>query len=172
MISSKFFLHFLKFWFWGFLGGKRAKNDLKLPISVCYALYLRNCWSYHQDFDNNICRCFSFLKKKNATLYILTLLKLLAHFSGFLNGYLFFKFISKWQKEILRCVPPSSRVYDFLNFKRLFFVFHFIFVYCMSIPFQYVYSYIFLMAWMIHPYVLGENCSFFKNWSQCLKSAP
>ena len=23
-------------------GGKRVKNDLKLPISVCYALYLRN----------------------------------------------------------------------------------------------------------------------------------
>ena len=21
---------------WGFLGGKRAKNDLKLPISVCF----------------------------------------------------------------------------------------------------------------------------------------
>ena len=53
--------HFSKFWFLGFLGGKRAKNDLKLPISVCFALYLRNCRSYHQDFDNYICRCFFFI---------------------------------------------------------------------------------------------------------------
>ena len=37
-ISSKFF-HFSKFWFWGFYGGKRTKDDLKLPISVCFALY-------------------------------------------------------------------------------------------------------------------------------------
>ena len=50
-----------------FLGGKRAKNDLKLPISVCFAPYLRNCRSYHRDFDNDIYRCFSlyFFKKCN-----------------------------------------------------------------------------------------------------------
>ena len=60
-ISRKFF-HFSKFWFWGFLGwGKMAKNDLKLQISVYFALYLRNCRSYHQDFDNNIYWCFLFL---------------------------------------------------------------------------------------------------------------
>ena len=40
-ICTKFF-HFSKFWFLGFLGGWRAKSDLKLPISVCLALYLRN----------------------------------------------------------------------------------------------------------------------------------
>ena len=34
--------------------GKRAKNDLKLPISVYYALHLSNCRSYHWDFDNDI----------------------------------------------------------------------------------------------------------------------
>ena len=50
---------FFKFWFFGFLGSKRAKNDLKLPISACLALYLRNCRSYHWDFDNDIHRCFS-----------------------------------------------------------------------------------------------------------------
>ena len=55
---SKFF-HFSKSWFLGFYGGKRAKNDLKLPISVCFVLYLRNCRSY-RDFDD-ICRCFSLL---------------------------------------------------------------------------------------------------------------
>ena len=43
-----------------FRGNKRAKNDLKLAISVCYALYLRNCRSYHQDFDNDIYMWFSF----------------------------------------------------------------------------------------------------------------
>ena len=42
-----------KFWFWRFYRGKRAKDDLKLPISLCFALYLRNCRScrsYHQGF--------------------------------------------------------------------------------------------------------------------------
>ena len=38
---------------------------------------------------------------------------LLAHFNSFFNNYLFFKFISKCQKEILRCTPPSSHVCDF-----------------------------------------------------------
>ena len=34
----------------GGFGGKSAKNVLKLPISVCHALYLRKCRSYHGDF--------------------------------------------------------------------------------------------------------------------------
>ena len=37
-----------------FVGGKRAKNHLKLPVSVCFTLYLRKCRSYHQGFDNDI----------------------------------------------------------------------------------------------------------------------
>ena len=45
--------------------GKSAKNDLKLPVSVCHALYLRNCRSYHQEFwyagVKYISRCFSLL---------------------------------------------------------------------------------------------------------------
>ena len=57
-ISRKIF-HFSKFWFLGFLGSKRAKSDLNLPISVCFALYLQNCRSYHWDFYNDIYRCFS-----------------------------------------------------------------------------------------------------------------
>ena len=67
------------------LEGKRAKNDLKLPISVCFALYLRNCRSYHQDFDKDIYRCFSFsfLKKSNI-LNIRIILFLLAHLTVFL----------------------------------------------------------------------------------------
>ena len=51
------------FSFLGFLRGevsKRAKHDLKLLISVCFALYLRNCRSCHQDDHNGISRCFQF----------------------------------------------------------------------------------------------------------------
>ena len=50
-ISSNFF-HFSKiliFWVFRVAGGERAKNDLRLPISVCHALYLRNWRSYHRD---------------------------------------------------------------------------------------------------------------------------
>ena len=65
-ISSNFF-HFLKSWFWGFLGGKRAKHDLKLPISVCFALYLRNFKLYHQVLiitSAGVC-LYIFLKRKH-----------------------------------------------------------------------------------------------------------
>ena len=71
MIFPANFFIFQNFDFWGFYGGKRAKDDLKLPISVCFALYLRNCRSYHQDFDNDIYRCFSlfFFKKTQHCKY-------------------------------------------------------------------------------------------------------
>ena len=62
-IFSKFF-QYSKFWFWGFYEGKRAKDGLKLSISVCFALHLRNCRScrsYNQDFDNDMYRCFSLI---------------------------------------------------------------------------------------------------------------
>ena len=101
----------------GVLGSKRAKNDLKVPISVCFALYLRICRSYHQDFDNDVYRCFSlyfFIKWNIANIKII--LFLLAHFNSFLNNSLFFKFINKCQKEILVCAPPSSHVCDFYFF--------------------------------------------------------
>ena len=75
---------FLKSWFLGFIGGKRAENDLKLPISVCFALNLRNCRSYHQDFYNDIYRCFSLhFFKKCKIVNIKTILFLLAHFNSF-----------------------------------------------------------------------------------------
>ena len=38
----------------------------------------------------------------------------------FLNKYSFFEFISKYQKDILRCAPPSSHVCDFFVNIRLF----------------------------------------------------
>ena len=113
-ISSKFF-QFLKFWFLGLLGDKRAKNDLKLPILACFALYLRNCRSYHLDIYNDIYRSFSsyFFLKMQHWINIKIILFLLAHFNSFFNNGLFFKFINKCQKKILRCVPPSSHVCDF-----------------------------------------------------------
>ena len=46
----------------------------------------------------------------------------LAHFNSFLKNYLFFKFINKCQKGILRCAPPSH-VCDFsVSHSLLFFV--------------------------------------------------
>ena len=74
-----------------------AKDDLKLPISVCFALYLRNCRSYHQDFDNDIYRCFSlfFIKGYKITLFLIGLLQ-----QFFFNNYMFFKFINKRNKDI------------------------------------------------------------------------
>ena len=50
MISAANYFILTKFWFYWFLWGKRAKNDPKLPISICRITYLRNCRSYHQDF--------------------------------------------------------------------------------------------------------------------------
>ena len=49
-ISSNVFQFFIIVLLGDFRGVKRAKNDLKLPISVCHALYLRNCRSYHGEF--------------------------------------------------------------------------------------------------------------------------
>ena len=101
----------------GFAGGKRAKNDPKLPILVCFALYLRNCRSYHQDFDNDIYRCLSlyFFKKWNI-VGIKIILFLLAYFNSFLNNNLFFKFISKCQKEV-----PKKDVPHLLDMCVIFF---------------------------------------------------
>ena len=59
MVSPSNFFVFQKFDFWDCYGGKRAKNDLKLPVSVYFALYLRNCRLYHQGFENDVYRCFS-----------------------------------------------------------------------------------------------------------------
>ena len=97
MISPASFFILQNFDFGGFVGGKRAKNDLKLPISVCFALYLRNCRSYHQDFDNDIYRCFSlfFLKKYNNVNGKINLF-FIGQLQQFFNNYLFFKFLYKW----------------------------------------------------------------------------
>ena len=44
---QQFFFIFQNFIFGVFQRSKRAKKDLKLPISVCFTLYLRKFRSYH-----------------------------------------------------------------------------------------------------------------------------
>ena len=112
-IFSNFF-HFSIFWFWGFYGGIRAKDDLKLPASVCFALYLKNCRScrsYNQDLDNDIYRFFFlFFFKYNI---VNTNFFLLTYFNRFFNNFLFLKFINKCQRNIFKCGPPSLHEWDF-----------------------------------------------------------
>ena len=58
---------FFKILIFGVFRGIKGKKDLKLLISVCFALYLRSCGSCHQDFDNDIYNmCLLFFL--NATL--------------------------------------------------------------------------------------------------------
>ena len=95
----KWFFHFFKiYWLLGGRGlkwQKMVQNDEKF----CLTSYLRNCTSYDCDFWYTFVKwwylqqSFSFFQKSD--------------FSAFS------KFINKCQKEILRCVPPSSHVCDF-----------------------------------------------------------
>ena len=58
---------------------------------------------------------FFFFLKKFILVNIKIILFLLAYFNNVFNHYLFFKFINKCQKEILRCAPPSSHLCDFFR---------------------------------------------------------
>ena len=85
-----FFFFSQNFDFSAFEGGKRAKNGPKLPVSVCNALYLRNCRSYHQDFWYTGVKQWYlqvfFFSLFNTTLKILKFLCfLLAHSKCFFN---------------------------------------------------------------------------------------
>ena len=115
-ISSKFF-HFSKFWF----RGKRAKDDVKLPISACFAPYLRNCRSCrsHQNFDNDTYRCFYFL-----------FFKKIQHFKVMSNWFLVsitWKKFNAWCAKIILfslrkswwCEKELS-LYFILSWKRFF----------------------------------------------------
>ena len=105
---------FFKILIFGGFTGIKGKKGLKLSISVCFALYLRNCRSYHQDLMIMISTgVFLFFKKKKCNIVNMKIICfLLAHFNSFFN-YLFIKFINKCQKEFLRCALPSSHVCDF-----------------------------------------------------------
>ena len=84
------FFSFSKILIFGVFKGIKGKNDLKLPISVCFALFFRNCRSYHQDFDNDIYRCFSwFFFKKCNIVKIKIICFFMAHFNSFFNNYCF-----------------------------------------------------------------------------------
>ena len=98
---SRFFFIFLKLWFSGLLRGggrgvigqKMTQNDKKF----CLALYLRNCASYDCGF------WYTFVK----WWYLQQFFSFFQKFD-FLG---FSKFLNQWQKEILRCVPPSLHVW-------------------------------------------------------------
>ena len=104
MISPTLFIVFSRFWFFGFLGGKRAKNDPQLLISVRHALHLRKCGSYYRDFWYIgvkqrylkvllllllfcfVYFVFSFSKVQQYNIVNIKILTfLLAHFNSFLN---------------------------------------------------------------------------------------
>ena len=75
-------------------GQKMAQNDIKF----CLTLYLSNCTSYECVFWYTCVKwylqqSFLFFQKSD--------------FSGFS------KFISEWQKEIVRCAQPSSHLCNF-----------------------------------------------------------
>ena len=63
MISPAIFVISQNFDFCSFLRGKKKKK-----ISVCFALYLRSCRTYHQDFDSDIYRCFYLFFKKRCNM--------------------------------------------------------------------------------------------------------
>ena len=58
---------------------------------------------------------FVFLQKSDIVNIKMILFFLLTYFNSFFNSYLFFRFINKCKKEILRGAPPSSHVCDFLK---------------------------------------------------------
>ena len=63
MISPAIFVISQNFDFCSFLRGIKGQK-----ISVCFALYLRSCRSYHQDFDSDIYRCFYLFFKKRCNM--------------------------------------------------------------------------------------------------------
>ena len=100
MTSPDAFFHFLKILvFWvvrgrGLKGQKMAQNNIK----ICLTSYLRKCTSYDCGF------WYTYVK-----WYLHQIFSLFQK-PDFLG---FSKFINKCQKEILRCTPPSSHVFDF-----------------------------------------------------------
>ena len=54
---------------------------------------------------------------------------------------MFFKFINKCQKEILRCVPPSSHVWDFY-YSLSFFIFDLLLVLISPFKFYFIFYFI------------------------------
>ena len=105
------FFHFLKIWI--FLVFRRVKGQKTTQNYQFHTVTL--CISGTVDHIIKIfvtiikCKRCKLMISPKAFLYIF--FKKMQH--CFLNKYLFFKFISKYQKDILRCAPPSSHVCDF-----------------------------------------------------------
>ena len=106
MTSPDAFFIFSKFSFSGLLemggeggGGLKGKKWPKMTKIICFTPYLRKCTSYDCGFWYT---CVKYDISSNFFSFFQN--------SDFLD---FSKFINKCQKEILRCAPPSSYVFDF-----------------------------------------------------------
>ena len=120
-----FFYFFLFFIFGKISVGEEIKWQ-KMTLSCQFqpvTLYLRNCRSYHCNFWYAGVRkwylhvfffSFFFFKKKYNVVNIKIILFFIGKLQQLFNKYLFFKFISKCQKEIFRCAPSSSHASNFL----------------------------------------------------------
>ena len=109
LISPGAFSFFQNFDFWVFRGvkGQRMTQNYQFQtVTLCKS----------GTVDHIIKIFVTIIKCKRCKLMIspsvfLYFFKKIEH--CFLNKYLFFKFISKYQKDILRCAPPSSHVCGF-----------------------------------------------------------
>ena len=84
MISVADFFIFQNFDIWGFCGGKRAKNDPKLPISVCFALCISGTVDHIIKILIMILQVFFFIFFKMQHGILKLFCFLLPHFKSFL----------------------------------------------------------------------------------------
>ena len=114
------FFQFFKILIFQVVRGLKDKKQSKMTKnSVCHALYLRDhtpndCHLWHIWVKWCLQQIVSFFKILILGFFrVVKGQKLLTHFNSFFNNYLFFKFINKCQKEILRCASPFSHVWFF-----------------------------------------------------------
>ena len=150
IIYPGIFFHFSKFWFLGGQGDERAKNGPKWQKILSVSLHISETVHYMiVIFGTQMCKImispgffFIFLKKCNI-VNIKIILFFICSLQHIFNRYLFFKFISKCQKEILRCAPPSSHMCDFFELSWTFLS---VWIFC---EFWWVWSMLVLAVWFI-----------------------
>ena len=107
-ISRNFFI-FQNFNFWvfrGVKGQKMTQNYQFQTVTLCISGTVD-----HIKIFATIIKCKRCKLMISPKAFLSIFFKKMQH--CFLNKYLFFKFISKYQKDILRCAPLSSHVCDF-----------------------------------------------------------
>ena len=119
MISPAVFFIFSKFWFLGFSGG-RTKNDHNYQFQSI-TLYISRTVDHSSRFLVHRCKimissgvflCF-FGKCSIGNIKIPTFF--IGPLQQFFNKQLFFKFVNKYQTEILRCSPTFFTCVWFFN---------------------------------------------------------